>query len=196
MIFRTISIAFISLVIAGCQGWTLIEAKPYTLASGYTVEPTRTWSSVKVGNTHHMTIDGPGLQSLIITTDAKPGDRLIDFANTAGSNSEDTFPKYAAGLSPLEIVELLENSLEAWGFSKVVKSNIRQEPLNGEMATALDLTMTSSDGLEYRGFAYLVQRGAVLQFFMYYGTDLFHYEKNAKDAFAVIRSITWPEKET
>jgi len=196
MITRFLIMALLGAIVAGCQSWTLVEAKPYTLASGYTVEPTRTWSAIKIGNTHHMTIDGPGLQRLIISTDVQPGDKLIDIAVAPGSEAGKAFPEYSAGLSPIEIVELIDNTLEAWDSSQIVKSNIRQDDLNGETATVFDLSMVSSDGLNYRGFVYAVQREESFQLFLYYGTDLFHYEKNADDALAIIKSITWPQKET
>lgn len=194
MIIRTLMPMLAALVIAGCQTWTLVEAKPYTLASGYVVEPTRQWSGLKVGNTHYLTIDGPGLQQLIITTGIEPGDALFDIG-AAGAATAEKFPKYQEGLSSIEIVELVENTLEAWGYSQIEKSNIRPDTLNGAPATVIDLSMSGSNGLRYQGFVYAVQHGDEMQIFMYHGTELFHYEKNANDALAIIRSITWPDVE-
>lgn len=190
-----IAAAFALVVLSGCQTWQPIEPERRALAGGHTIQPTRLWSGIRVNDTYHLTINGPGLERVVLSPDIKDGKPLFDmFVNAAQEGPVQSVPKLAKGSSIIEMIEVLENTLEASGMKKIEKTDIAREPINGRTVTVVSMTMENEAGLELLSKAYLVNDDRGASAFLYYGTKLYHYRQYEQDVDAMIRSILWSEK--
>ena len=189
--FSSIIAVALVLVLAGCQSWQRIEAKQLQLSGGHSITPDRLWSAVVLGDSYHMTIDGPGLQSLVITSDISAGDPLIDI----GPNAQKQLPVMESGMSILEVLETFQTTIEVWGFEQVKRGAVERLEVNGRTLTVQNLSMVNKAGLAFRGRAYIAHDDRGTSVFFYSGTDLYHFEKHIGDAEQIVRSVIWAESE-
>jgi len=177
----------ICLALFGCAQFTLVEAKRQEIGNAYSVAAQRTWNRLKEGNVELWTADGPGLESLRFYAGLKDGERL--FEPRAGSNDEETLPKYRSGMTVTEVMEFVVDSLTRSGASQVKGHELRPSAFGAADGFRFELSFASATGLHYEGTAI----GAVvenrLHLIIYSGTELYYFPKYREDVERIFASI-------
>jgi len=94
-------------------------------------------------------------------------------------------------MSPIELVELVQNSLTTWGYENLQTSDIRSEAIGGHEWIAMDFAGSDSGGLDYSGMGFVTERNERLHLILYIGTRLYHFEKNKDDVVRLVSTLRW-----
>ena len=160
-----IRIAFLSaagLIAAACtETVTLAPAGVYS-AGGYAFDLQRDWSHIPEGldravTVDQLTVDGPRLNQVYLIDGLADGAAMVERAD-----EEDPAPAFRAGMSELEIVEFLTDSLSALGMQDVAAENVRPASFAGAPGVRFDFTAARDNGLTLRGTAAASSAGEAL----------------------------------
>ena len=150
---RLAALAAAGLLAAACtETVTLAPAGVYN-ASGYAFDLQRDWSHIPDGldpsvTVDQLTVDGPQLNQVLLIEQLADGASLIV---TAGA--DDPAPVFRTGMTELDVVEFLTDSLSALGLEDVAARNIRPAPFAGAAGVRFQFTARRANGLAVRGAA-------------------------------------------
>ena len=97
------------------------------------------------------TIDGTALNSLSIFAGIKPGEHVFKMSRERTSRPDG--PWYRSGMRPEEVRDIVVSALQGQGMLAVATDNLRPQRFGSFDGLRFDFTMTSADGLLYKGTA-------------------------------------------
>ncbi len=172
--------------LAACNTYTLVKAgSPQDLTSAAQVVPERTWSKAGSGKYQTWTIDGPALHGISISAGIADGEPL--FEKFPGQSFTD--PVFKDTMSPLEVVELYRDALQARKFADFAYTNLVPADVGGKQGFRFDFSYKTQSGLEMKGFAKAVIEDEKLFFISYFGAGVYYFPKHEQDAQQVIDSL-------
>ena len=150
---RIATLAAAGLLAAACtETVTLAPAGVYS-ASSYAFDLQRDWSHIPDGlapsvTVDQLTVDGPQLNQVYIIEQLADGAALIETAE-----EDDPAPAFRAGMTELDVVEFLTDSLSAVGLEDVAAEDVRPAPFAEASGVRFEFTARRANGLAVRGAA-------------------------------------------
>jgi hypothetical protein len=189
MKYRLLLIALVGVlfIVSGCAYYSLVESgRKVEVDQGLWVESEIPWNKAKQRGAVIWTVDGPNLQQLIFFPGIKEGKPLLK--PVTGQDS-DKMPTYMAGMTFIEIIDLLEATLARENVHQFEKQNIVSVTVGGEDGFRFDFSYVSEEGLNYNGIAAGAVRDDKLYLVMYIGTTLHYFEKYIEEVDYILKSI-------
>jgi hypothetical protein len=181
---RLAALAATVLAVTGCAvagRYRLVDAPARDMAGAYTVEPGRAWSSYETGKVETWTIDGPALGRLRFFRGIADGESLLGAAAGPGRS-----PRFRAGMAPIEIVELVVDTLYG---SRHAPRRVRPAPFGGAPGFRFEMSYASDDGVRREAMVAGAVLDRTLHLIVYDGTALHHFERYRADAERVLASV-------
>ncbi|MCB1613195.1 MAG: hypothetical protein KDI60_15790 [Xanthomonadales bacterium] len=173
-----------AVLLAGCAS-PLIQPGAQTV-DGLPLTTPLTWSDLGHRGERLWTRDGTLLNALQVYTDIEPGEHVFR-GRMRGKNDEGA--RFRAGLSEIEISELIIEGLRASGFSNVAALDLRPARLNGHTGFRAELRYDNRDGLHYRGLLLAEGADGSLSFLMYTAPAEFYFERDRASVEAIFDSL-------
>jgi hypothetical protein len=184
-IWRT---ALVLALLAGCSS-PLIKPGPQTV-DGLPLSTPLAWSDLGYRGQRLWTRDGASLNALRIYTDIQPGEHVFR-ARLRGERDEGA--RFRAGLSNIEIAELIVEGLRGSGLSNVAARDLRPATLNGRDGVHAELAFDSSAGLHYRGLILAEGEDGSLSFLMYTAPAEHYFDRDRAAVEAIFASLAGAE---
>lgn len=175
------------LLLAACAGIKAVPPGPYA-SGGHQITVGRTWTDLGpvIGSpraVRMLTVDGPMLNSLFVIDGLKPGESV-----TRSVSKEKPAPAWRAGMTPLEQVEFLADSLVNIGFQRVETDNLRPVKVGERDALRLDITAKTAAGLDIAGLAQLAVVNDRLYIILYTAPAEHYFAATRAEVEAVMNS--------
>lgn len=170
---RTALVAVVALLLGACSS-PLVSPGTQTV-DGLTLTTPVSWSDLGYRGQRLWTRDGASLNALRIYTDIEPGEHVFR-ARLRGDRDEGA--RYRAGLSSIEIAELIVEGLRGSGLVNVSTENLRPATLHGKTGFRAELRFDSSAGLHYRGMLLGEGEDGSLSFLMYTAPVEYYFERD------------------
>lgn len=150
MTLRNILLATaIALLTACATGGNLQKAGTRADVYGMDIHTDLNWSRIKLPRQELWTIDGPGLNSLAIIPDTKPGEHVFHLAKEKKSRPDG--PWFRTGMRPDELRDVILDAIREQGWADVGSSNFRPHRFAEVPGIRFDVRQTSPEGLRYQG---------------------------------------------
>lgn len=140
--------------LAGCVAITPVPAGPLALGANRQATLDRNWSDVTalvspgVKSVRVLSIDGPYLNRLYLVQGLTAGQSLLKAAS-----KERPVPKFQAGMSLTEQVELIADSVSAIGYQRVETQGLRPGRFGPADGVRFEIAAMTDQGLEISGTA-------------------------------------------
>lgn len=105
----------------------------------------------------------------------------------AARNAE--VPRYSAGASELEIVDMLTSSLERIGYNSVEADNIRPATFDGVDGLRFGISGRWENGLNVRGDVAAVREGDQLNLILFLAPEMHYYGRLAEEVDTIMSSM-------
>lgn len=144
------------------------------------------WSDLGRRGQRVWTRDGVALNALRIYTGIEPGEHVFR-QRLRGERDEGA--RFRAGLSDVEIVELIVEGLRGSGLQNVAARALAPATVDGRRGFRAELVYDNAAGLHHRGL--LLGEGAdgSLSFLMYTAPDEFYFERERAAVEAIFDSL-------
>jgi len=167
-------------LLSGCSS-PLINPGPQSI-DGLALATPVSWSDLGHRGQRLWTRDGVSLNALRIYTDIEAGEHVFR-ARLRGERDEGA--RFRAGLSDIEIAELIVEGLRGSSLVNVRAIDLRPAALNGHRGFRAELSFDNNSGLHYRGLVLAEGEDGSLSFVMYTAPAEFYFERDR----AVVESI-------
>ena len=153
-LFATAAGAAALIGLAGCSTISSVPAGPMSMGEHVRVESPQAWSDVsslvtqKSAKVRVLSIDGPLLNRLYLVQGLATGEGLLK-----PQGKDNRVPTFRPDMSPSEEVELISDSVAAFGYLRVETAKLRPARLGGADAVRFDISAETEDGLDIRGAA-------------------------------------------
>jgi hypothetical protein len=175
--------SILAISVAGCAAVAKVEKGRVNIDGVYTVQNDAEWASIKLGNMHLWTLDGPALQQLRFITGVEDGETMF------ASNNPEKLAKFRGTMNELEVVEFFQASAAALGIQSMNTSKMRPVQFGTKPGFRFDFDYLTKNGLAMAGFA----TGAVfekkLYMIFYVGTRQHYFDKRREEAQRVMESV-------
>lgn len=174
----------LAVMLVGCASPTLVGPGPISV-DGLRLDSPVAWSQRGLAGERQWTIDGPLLNALEIYTDVKPGELLFDLPQAQRREGI----RYRAGMSDLEVQELVADGLLAAGVVDLELLKLEPAQLDGQAAIRFELSFANAAGLRYRALALASQAGERLTLLLYYAPAEYYYERDRAHVESIFGSL-------
>ncbi len=171
------------IVVTGCASAGITEKTPgrHEISKSYSINTTQSWSHFK-GPPEMWTIDGWSLGLLRTWGGLKDGDTLFE-------SPEMSFPKFRSDHSPLEVAEMVADSIEAVDSGADVQiSDFRPMAFGSDDGFRFEVSYVAN-GLPYRGIAVGAVRGDRLDLLLFTAPAEHYFDLYASEIETIIGSI-------
>ncbi|GMU42261.1 MAG: hypothetical protein IT479_03395 [Xanthomonadales bacterium] len=181
---RILALLLLACLLGGC-GSPLIKPGAQDV-DGLRLSTPVAWSDLGRRGQRVWTRDGIALNALRIYTGIEPGEHVFR-QRLRGERDEGA--RFRAGLSDVEIVELIVEGLRSSGLQNVEARALAPATLAGQRGFRAELVFDSGAGLHYRG--QLLGEGAdgSLSFLLYTAPAEHYYERDREAVEAVFASL-------
>jgi hypothetical protein len=181
---RVLTLTLASLLLAACSS-PLIKPGAQTV-DGIALRTPISWSDLGRKGQRVWTRDGMLLNALRIYADIEPGEHVFR-ARLRGKKDEGA--RFRAGLSEIEISELVVEGLRGSGLSNVQALNLRPATLNGHAGFRAELRFDNSAGLHYRGLLLAEGADGSLSLLMFTAPAEFYFDRDRPTVEAIFDSV-------
>ncbi len=153
-------------ILSACVSITAAPAGPY--ASGlHTVTLGRMWGDASAfagapKTVKMLTIDGWQLNRLYVIDGLKSGDFIV-----RPMSKETPTPTFRAGMTPIEQVELVAESVTAMGYQRVETDGLRPTKVGNADGLRADISAKTPEGLNISGITQIAEIGDRLYILLY-----------------------------
>lgn len=204
MMKKLLAIGLASLL-AACSPYQLIPAGGVEFSGKDATTTTAVaWNGKSRDNQYTWTQDGPLLQNLVFHIGIEDGKTL-----TQSLDVEDKFDplqvligkvpdlvsyRFQKSMTEPEIMDLFAASYSKIIGAPIATTNLRPATLGGQPGFRFDYAFTGKDEVRRKGFAVGAVVDSKLTLVHYYGTEMYHYQKNSADAEQVIAAFRFKNK--
>ncbi|WP_297799350.1 hypothetical protein [Arenimonas sp. GDDSR-1] len=176
-------------LLAACasSGGRLQKAGTAADVYGMAIHTDLNWSRIKLPRQELWTIDGPGLNSLNIIPDTKPGEHVFHLAKERKSRPDG--PWFRAGMRPDELRDVILDAIREQGWADVDSSNFRPHTFSDTAGIRFDVRQTSPEGLRYLGSVGAFERGGRLTVLYWKAPEEYYYGRDAQAVNRLIDAI-------
>jgi hypothetical protein len=169
-----------ALALAACVASPVAVAPgAYDGAGGYSVTLERTWTEMPKGYSAHtdagyLTFDGPQLNQVHLLNAIPSGEGFVK-----EQRDGQPVPVYRAGVTAIEIVEFVTQSVALFGYQNVTAQDVRPRALAGAEGVSFQFTGVLESGLRVKGSALAAESAGALDLMVFIAPEMHYY-----DAFA------------
>lgn len=158
---------------------------------GYSVTLERAWTQMpeRFGGTSasFLTYDGPQLNQVHLMTIAA-GEGILKEPRT----EDQTIPTFRAGMTSLELVELVTQSVTSFGLQNVTAANVRPATLASSEGVGFDFTAVTGSGLRMKGSAIAAEANGALDLMLYLAPEMHYYDAYLPEVERIFTSASRP----
>lgn len=186
-ILRGAALAAALSVLSGCISISAAPAGPYASGS-HAVTLGRTWGDASAfagapKAVKMLTIDGWQLNRLYVIDGLKSGDYIVRPAS-----KEKPTPTFKTGMTPIEQVELVAESVAAMGYQRVETDGIRPVRVGDADGLRADISAKSPEGLNISGVTQIVEIQGRLYVILYLAPAEHYFEATRAEVEAIMAS--------
>ncbi len=133
------------LLLGGCAYYSAVDSR-YVVHRAYSVTPDRTWNRVSSGSEERWTLNGIGLDSLVLYAGIEDQKPLIKLDG-------DNPPIFRSELRATEVAELYVATLTRTGAGRAEYMNLRPSPFGTLPGFRFEFRFFNENGLEFKGLA-------------------------------------------
>jgi len=189
---RELALAGSLIALAGCATYESVEPGMRPVGDGMTVTTTKSWVSVNApyapkGPDQTWTLDGLGLNRLLIFSAVKDGEALVTVRQRAGVTPP---PKFSKTMDGLELGELVGATVSRALAAGVAVETLSLGPASfmGHPGFEMEFAFPTGSGLEMRGFASGANIGGELFLVLFLAPRVHYYGKDLAEARAIAAS--------
>jgi hypothetical protein len=186
---RLFFLAIAAALLSACasSGGSLQKAGSTAEVYGMVITSDLNWSRIKMPRQELWTIDGPGLNSLILLPDTKPGEHVFHLAKERKSRPDG--PWYRSGMRPDELRDVILDAIREQGWADVESSNFRPHGFSGTPGVRFDVQQTSPEGLRYKASVGAFERNGRLTVLYWKAPEEYYYGRDIQAVNRLIDSI-------
>lgn len=186
---RIVFLAALTAFLTACasSGGSLQKAGAAADVYGMVIQSELNWSRIKLPRQELWTIDGPGLNSLNIIPDTKPGEHVFHLAKEKKSRPDG--PWFRAGMRPDELRDVILDAIREQGWADVDSSGFRPHAFAGVSGIRFDVRQTSPEGLRYQGSVGAFERHGRLTVLYWKAPEEYYYGRDVQAVNRLIDSI-------
>ncbi|MBM3524493.1 MAG: hypothetical protein FJX57_16205 [Alphaproteobacteria bacterium] len=187
------------LALGSCAPFMLVPAaQQQDVRGAFTIDVFRPWNRVNPqaagadqGPTESWTIDGPGLDQLLMLVGVANGDPLLKPVQPATSSQpREPLPPFRAGMAANEVMELFEATLVRLFQTTLFETkNLRPARLGDSEGFRFDYAYTAKDNIDRHGLAVASVRGDRLYVVAFHGPRVHHFPAFRDEVDRMIASI-------
>jgi hypothetical protein len=153
-------IALILLLTACASAGGKLQTKGETTAFDMRLDSSLDWARIKSRRSELWTIDGVGLNRLLIFSKVKPGEHVFQVLRERKSRPDG--PWYRAGMRLDELQKLVADGFIDQQWIGIETTGLRPHRFGSLEGIRFDVEMTNPEGLIYKGTAAVVERNNFL----------------------------------
>jgi hypothetical protein len=186
---RIVFLAALTAFLTACasSGGSLQKAGAAADVYGMVIQSELNWSRIKLPRQELWTIDGPGLNSLNIIPDTKPGEHVFHLAKEKKSRPDG--PWFRTGMRPDELRDVILDAIREQGWADVDSSGFRPHAFAGVSGIRFDVRQTSPEGLRYQGSVGAFERNGRLTVLYWKAPEEYYYGRDVQAVNRLIDSI-------
>lgn len=169
------------------SGGSLQKAGTAADVYGMAIRTDLNWSRIKLPRQELWTIDGPGLNSLNIIPETKPGEHVFHLAKERKSRPDG--PWFRTGMRPDELRDVILDAIREQGWADVDSSNFRPHAFSGTPGIRFDVRQTSPEGLRYQGTVGAFERNGRLTVLYWKAPEEYYYGRDVQAVNRLIDTI-------
>lgn len=183
------ALAGLSLLLSACATISAAPAGPYQVGDSMTVTLGHAWNDAShaiVGaprRVRMLTVDGPLLDRLYITSGLKPDEWMVKPAAR-----ERPTPLYRSNMSPTELVEFVADSVSALDYQRVETSALRPAKMGDTDGLRFDIKSLTEEGLEMSGSALVAERAGRLYVILYLAPSEHYFAAGRAEVESIMNS--------
>lgn len=175
---RWIGIAGVVALSACAATPTLVPPGTYDAGGAYSVTLERSWTEMPerrspFTDTSYLTFDGPRLNQVYVLSGIPSGSGII---KERRSDDEDIAELvFRSGMSELELVEFVTESIALFGYQDVVAQDVRPATLAGSEGVQFVITAAQGNGLRIKGAALASETDGTLDLMLFIAPEMHYY---------------------
>lgn len=152
---------------------------------------TKMWGAGIGKKVHILTIDGLGLNRLLVSEGLTADDPLT-INPMKGDTKTNRALRGKADMSLSEQMEFVSGSIAQLDYHKVEVASPKPVTISGVKGVRFELTGVTTEGLNVRGLAQAVSKGGLNYYVVYLAPAEHYYDANLSNAIAVMDSVKLP----
>ena len=185
-----IFLVILTMVLAGCIQFSLVEPTRTMIGDLYSVEPQIQWNSNKNGKYEVWTVDGLGLQRLQFINGIEDKETIFE------GKKEYEKLIFKKSMTASEVMDLYVANLTADGARKVVTQNLKPNQFGNHSGFRFDLNFVNKEGLEWNGTVVGAVINGKLYLISYAGARAHYFTKYKPEVERIFQSIKGTKSET
>lgn len=179
----------LALLLAACAGGQQLQKAGDANAFDMQLVSTLDWSRIKRPRFEAWTIDGTDLNLLRIYSGVRANEHV--FQTVRQKNSRPDGPWFKPAMRPDEIRDVVLDALREEGAANVAGGDLRPHRFGGTDGLRFDFTMTSANGLDYRGTAAAAVRNGTLTLLLWYAPAEYYYDRDVAAVSRMLDDMTF-----
>ncbi|MDP2260076.1 MAG: hypothetical protein Q8J89_10210 [Caulobacter sp.] len=186
-VLRGATLAAALTLLAGCVSITAVPAGPYA-AGSHSVTLGRTWGDASAFTgapkaVKMLTIDGWQLNRLYVIDGLRSGDYIV-----RPVSKEKPTPRFRTGMTPIEQVELVAESVAAMGYQRVETDGLRPTTVGGADGLRADIAAQTPEGLNISGITQIVETRGRLYVILYLAPAEHYFDATRAEVESIMAS--------
>lgn len=187
-----------AITVAGCVG-IVAASGTYKIGEAYTVQLARTWSDASTlisPNPRHVkvfTMNGWALDQLILTDGLPVGQSMVSQVSRNQRRTDDKqVPLVRAGMSELELVEFVADSMAFWDMQQIEQEEVRPASFGPHEGVAFDISARRPNGLDMKATGVAAQAGDKVYLLLFISTREHYFDTLKADVDRIAASVRFP----
>lgn len=187
-----------AITVAGCVG-IVAASGTYKIGEAYTVQLARTWSDASTlisPNPRHVkvfTMNGWALDQLILTDGLPVGQSMVSQVSRNQRRTDDKqVPLVRAGMSELELVEFVADSMAFWDMQQIEQEEVRPASFGPHEGVAFDISARRPNGLDMKATGVAAQAGDKVYLLLFISTREHYFDSLKADVDRIAASVRFP----
>lgn len=187
-----------AITVAGCVG-IVAASGTYKIGEAYTVQLARTWSDASTlisPNPRHVkvfTMNGWALDQLILTDGLPVGQSMVSQVSRNQRRTDDKqVPLVRAGMSELELVEFVADSMAFWDMQQIEQEEVRPASFGPHEGVAFDISARRPNGLDMKATGVAAQAGDKVYLLLFVSTREHYFDSLKADVDRIAASVRFP----
>lgn len=187
-----------ALAAAGCVS-IVAASGTYRIGTAYTIQLDRTWSDASAlisPNARHVkvfTMNGWALDQLILTDGLPVGQSMVSEVSRNQRRTDDKqVPIVRAGMSELELVEFVADSMAFWDMQRITSDAVRPANFGPHEGVAFDISARRPNGLDMQATGVAAQAGDKVYLILFISTREHYFDTLKADVDRIAASVRFP----
>lgn len=187
-----------AIAVAGCVS-IVAATGTYKIGNAYTIQLDRTWSDASAlisPNPRHvkvLTMNGWALDQLILTDGLPVGQSMVSQVSRNQRRTDDKqVPLVRAGMSELELVEFVADSMAFWNMQQIEPDELRPGRFGPHEGVAFDISARLANGLDIQAAGVAAQAADKVYLILYISPREHYFATLKGDVDQIAASVRFP----